>query len=77
LGTREIQSRHEDEECQDWQDAVDLELETLRNNRTWIAEDKPENVCPLYSKWVFKRKVDADGGIEPASLLAAMNNKKA
>jgi hypothetical protein len=61
-----------------WQDAVDLELETLRNNRTWIAEEKPASARPLHSKWVFKTKVDADGSIErfKAHLVACGNEQQ-
>jgi hypothetical protein len=38
--------------AKDWQAAVDLELDTLRNNQTWIAMPKPKTVKPLHSKWV-------------------------
>jgi hypothetical protein len=63
--------------AKDWKDAVDLELETLRNNRTWVAEDKPANGRLLHSKWVFKTKVDADGGIERfKARLVACGNKQ-
>jgi hypothetical protein len=62
-----------------WQDAVDLELDTLRTNCTWLAVDKPASAKPLHSKWVFKTKLDADGGIErfKARLVACGNEQQA
>ncbi len=62
-----------------WQDAVDLELDTLRTNCTWVAVDKPASAKPLHSKWVFKTKLDADGGIErfKAHLVACGNEQQA
>ncbi len=62
-----------------WQDAVDLELDTLRLNRTWVATEKPVSAKPLHSKWVFKTKLDADGGVErfKARLVACGNEQEA
>jgi hypothetical protein len=62
-----------------WQDAVDLELDTLRGNCTWVAVPKPAFAKPLHSKWVFKTKLDADGRIErfKARLVACGNEQKA
>jgi hypothetical protein len=65
--------------AKEWQNAVDLELDTLRNNCTWLAVDKPASSRPLHSKWVFKTKLDADGGIErfKARLVACGNEQQA
>ena len=62
-----------------WQDAVDVELDTLRTNCTWIAIEKPASAKPLHSKWVFKTKIDADGGIErfKTRLVACGNEQEA
>jgi hypothetical protein len=62
-----------------WQDAVDLQQDTLRANCTWIAVPKPAFAKPLHSKWVFKTKLDAYGGIEhfQARLVACGNEQKA
>ncbi len=46
------------------QDAVDAELDTLRNNRTWVAFEMPGSARPLHSKWVFRTNTDADGNVE-------------
>jgi hypothetical protein len=47
-----------------WNIAIDNELKSLRDNRTWIVVNKPANVKPLQSRFVFKLKLDADGAIE-------------
>jgi hypothetical protein len=64
--------------AKDWQAAVDLELDTLRNNQTWIAMPKPKTAKPLHSKWVFKTKLDANGKIErfKARLVACGNEQQ-
>jgi hypothetical protein len=64
--------------AKDWQAAVDLELDTLRNNQTWIAMPKPKTANPLHSKWVFKTKLDANGKIErfKARLVACGNEQQ-
>jgi hypothetical protein len=62
-----------------WQDAADVELDTLRTNCTWIAVEKPASARPLHSKWVFKTKIDADGGIKhfKARLVVCRNEQEA
>jgi hypothetical protein len=62
-----------------WQDAVDLELDALRTNCTWIAVEKPASAKPLHSKWVFKTKLDADDGVDlfKARLVACGNEQQA
>jgi hypothetical protein len=61
-----------------WQDAVDVELVTLRNNCARITIQKPSSVLPLHTKWVFKTKLDAYGGIEcfKARQVACGNEQK-
>ena len=51
-------------EAAQWQEAINVELKALRDNRTWIAVPKPENAKALHTKWVFKTKTDAAGQIE-------------
>jgi hypothetical protein len=40
------------------------ELEDLEQNKTWILVDKPPNIKPIGSRWVYKVKHKADGSIE-------------
>jgi hypothetical protein len=47
-----------------WKTAIESELQSLRDNRTWIVANKPAEVKPLLSRFVFKLKLDADGAID-------------
>ena len=51
-------------EADKWKIAIENELKSLRDNRTWVVVDKPENVKPLQSRLVFKLKLNANGGVE-------------
>ncbi len=51
-------------QAEQWRIAIESELKSLRDNRTWIVVEKPANVKPLASRFVFKLKLDADGAIE-------------
>jgi len=44
--------------------AMNYELESLKQKKTWIFVDTPSNVKPIGSKWVCKVKHKADGTIE-------------
>lgn len=39
-----------------WQEAIQRELKTLKNNNTWSICDMPDNEKVISSKWVFKIK---------------------
>ena len=52
-------SKHE---C--WVQAMESELNALKQNETWIFVDPPSNIKPIGSKWVYKVKHKADGTIE-------------
>ena len=47
-----------------WTDAMERELESLRSNEVWRLVEPPPNRKIIGSKWVFKRKVDANGVVE-------------
>jgi hypothetical protein len=47
-----------------WKTAIESELQSLRDNRTWIVVNKPADVKPLSSRFVFKLRLDADEAIE-------------
>jgi hypothetical protein len=63
--------------AKEWQNAVNDELDALRQNGTWIAVPKPKGVKILHSKWVFKTKVDSEGKFEryKARLVACGNEQ--
>jgi hypothetical protein len=47
-----------------WKTAIESELKSLRDNRTWAVVENPHEVKSLASRFVFKLKLNAEGGIE-------------
>lgn len=50
--------------AEDWQRAMDEEMQALLANGTWILTELPPNAKPVPVKWVYKVKRNADGSIE-------------
>lgn len=53
-------SRHD---AVDWKNAMQDEISSLMENKTWSLVDLPSGRKAIKSKWVFKTKMDADGNI--------------
>ncbi len=51
-------------DAEQWKTAIESELQSLRDNITWIVVNKPADVKPLSFLFVFKLNLDADGAIE-------------
>ena len=47
-------------EKEQWGTSMDVEYDGLEENGTWTVVDHPEGVKPITSKWVYKRKHNAD-----------------
>ena len=47
-----------------WEEAMKREMESLWSNEVWELVDPPPNRKIVGSKWIFKRKLDADGTVE-------------
>ena len=47
-----------------WMKAMQREMESLRENNVWRLVEPPPNRKVIGSKWVFKRKTDANGEVE-------------
>ncbi|GIL87679.1 hypothetical protein Vretifemale_15713, partial [Volvox reticuliferus] len=47
-----------------WKAAMDEEMKSLLENRTWDLEELPKSAKKIGLKWVFKLKRDANGNIE-------------
>ena len=47
-----------------WQTAMDEEIKTIHRNNTWEVSELPEGSQPIGVKWVFKKKMNAQGKIE-------------
>ncbi|KAL4376447.1 hypothetical protein GQ457_02G008830 [Hibiscus cannabinus] len=61
-----------------WQIAMDEEIEAIDRNNTWELTDLPKGSQPIGVKWVFKKKMNAQGEIEryKARLVAKGYKKK-
>ncbi|GKB74704.1 retrovirus-related pol polyprotein from transposon TNT 1-94, partial [Tanacetum coccineum] len=51
-------------EGQQWREAIKSEIESILQNHTWELVDLPPGCKPLGYKWIFKKKMKADGTIE-------------
>ena len=51
-------------EAQFWKEAINSEIESILNNHIWELVDLSPGNKPLGSKWIFKRKMKADGTID-------------
>ena len=47
-----------------WEEAMKREMESLWSNEVWELMDPPPNRKIVGSKWICKRKLDADGTVE-------------
>ena len=47
-----------------WKEAIKSEIDFILQNHTWELVDLPPGCKPLGSKWIFKRKIKADGSID-------------
>ena len=47
-----------------WKEAINSEIESIMQNRTWELVDLPPSSKPLGYKWIFKEKMKADGLID-------------
>lgn len=47
-----------------WKEAIRSEIDSIMQNHTWELVDLPLGTKPLSSKWIFTRKMKADGTID-------------
>ena len=51
-------------EKEKWAKAMKIEMDSLHDNNVWDIVELPKERKAIGSKWVFKRKRDADGNVE-------------
>ncbi|XXG65136.1 hypothetical protein AAC387_Pa05g2916 [Persea americana] len=51
-------------EAPHWKEAIKSEIESILQNHTWELVDLPQGCKTLGCKWIFKRKMKANGSIE-------------
>ncbi|KAM1376187.1 hypothetical protein ACFX2F_037955 [Malus domestica] len=47
-----------------WQEAMKSEMDYMYQNQIWTLVDPPKGIVHVGNKWVFKRKLGADGNVE-------------
>ncbi|GKF02723.1 putative retrotransposon ty1-copia subclass protein [Tanacetum coccineum] len=55
-----------------WLEAMNTEMQSMKDNQVWVLVDLPPNGRTVGSKWLFKKKTDMDNKIHTfkASLVA-------
>ena len=51
-------------ESEKWKTAMSSEMTSLRENQVWDLVELPKGRRAISSKWIFKKKLDADGNVE-------------
>jgi hypothetical protein len=61
---KSYQEAIEGPEAGKWREAMNSEIQSMYTNQVWNLEDLPEGIVPIGCKWIFKRKIGADGRID-------------
>ena len=61
-----------------WKEAINTEMESIMQNQTWVLVDLPLGSKPIGCKWIFKKKLKANGTIDKykSRLIAKVYSKK-
>ncbi|GJR94336.1 retrotransposon protein, putative, ty1-copia subclass [Tanacetum coccineum] len=52
-----------DPEYDKWLEAMNTEMQSMKDNQVWILVELPPNGRTVGSKWIFKKKTDMDGNV--------------
>ena len=50
--------------CNKWQKAMESEIESMKINKVWTLVEASKDIKPIGCKWVYKKKIGADGKVE-------------
>ncbi|GKE44892.1 retrotransposon protein, putative, ty1-copia subclass [Tanacetum coccineum] len=50
-------------ESDKWLNAMNMEMQSMKENEVWDLVDLPPNSKIIDSKWLFKKKTDMDGAV--------------
>ncbi|GJU64084.1 retrotransposon protein, putative, ty1-copia subclass [Tanacetum coccineum] len=53
-----------DPESDKWLSAMNVEMQSMKDNEVWNLVDLPPNGKTVDSKWLFKKKIDIDGAVQ-------------
>ena len=59
-----------------WNEAINNEVESILQNHTWELVDLPPGSKPLGYKWIFKKKMKADGSIDKYKAILVIKGYK-
>ncbi|RVW42300.1 Retrovirus-related Pol polyprotein from transposon TNT 1-94 [Vitis vinifera] len=62
--TRDITFAMSSPEASYWKEAINSEIESILQNHTWELVDLPPGTKTLGCKWIFKKKMKADGSTD-------------
>ncbi|GJU04041.1 retrotransposon protein, putative, ty1-copia subclass [Tanacetum coccineum] len=52
-----------DPESKKWLDAMNVEMQSMKDSDVWVLVELPPNARTVGSKWLFKKKTDMDGAV--------------
>nr|GEU46405.1 retrotransposon protein, putative, Ty1-copia subclass [Tanacetum cinerariifolium] len=52
-----------DPEFEKWLNAMNVEMQSMKDNEVWVLVELPPNGKTVGSKWLFKKKTDTDGNV--------------
>ncbi|GJT94395.1 retrotransposon protein, putative, ty1-copia subclass [Tanacetum coccineum] len=52
-----------DPESDKWLNAMNVEMQSMKDNKVWVLVELPPNGKTVGSKWLFKKKTDMDGAV--------------
>nr|GEV82081.1 hypothetical protein [Tanacetum cinerariifolium] len=52
-----------DPESKKWLDAMNVEMQSMKDNDVWVLVELPPNARNIGTKWLFKKKTDMDGAV--------------
>ena len=51
-------------DCNKWQKVMESEIESMKINKVWTLVEASKDIKPIGCKWVYKKKIGADGKVE-------------
>nr|GFA36137.1 retrotransposon protein, putative, Ty1-copia subclass [Tanacetum cinerariifolium] len=52
-----------DHESEKWLNAMNVKIQSMKDNEVWVLVELPSNGKTVSSKWLFKKKTDMDGNV--------------
>nr|GEY00969.1 retrotransposon protein, putative, Ty1-copia subclass [Tanacetum cinerariifolium] len=62
-----------DPKSEKWLNAMNVEMQSMKNNEVWILVELPPNGKTVGSKWLFKKKTNMDGNVHTYKARLVVN----